>query len=200
MPVCNYNFRRDSFTIGSYAVIQSYTRPTWMTVPNRTSGPSNLTTGRIAAALGRFTGILPQVALLYTTNTCFTGPIPVQIPNCVSIGSAVFAQLTAESRYTSQRAASFPLNWLIPTTWSEAPHLIHLIVFSLDFVLSCVCQLVLKNYDDDDDDDDDDGCMGPPKTSTQTASRWFAVFAGLTTVTDRPTDRQTDHRPTTRSV
>jgi len=26
------------------------------------------------------------------------------------------------------------------------------IVFSLAFVLSCVCQLVLKNYDDDDDD------------------------------------------------
>jgi len=30
------------------------------------------------------------------------------------------------------------------------------IVFSLAFVLSCVCQLLLKNYDDDDDDDDDD--------------------------------------------
>jgi len=28
------------------------------------------------------------------------------------------------------------------------------IVFSLAFVLSCVCQLVLKNYDDDDDDDE----------------------------------------------
>jgi len=27
------------------------------------------------------------------------------------------------------------------------------IVFSLAFVLSCVCQLVLKNYDDDDDDE-----------------------------------------------
>jgi len=27
------------------------------------------------------------------------------------------------------------------------------IVFSLDFLLSSVCQLVLKNYDDDDDDD-----------------------------------------------
>ena len=31
------------------------------------------------------------------------------------------------------------------------------IVFSLAFVRSCVCQLVLKNYDDDDDDDEDDG-------------------------------------------
>jgi len=30
--------------------------------------------------------------------------------------------------------------------------IVYCIVFSLNFVLSCVCQLVLKNYDDYDDD------------------------------------------------
>jgi len=39
----------------------------------------------------------------------FFGPIQVQIPNGISMGSAVYAQLRAESRYTLQRAARFPL-------------------------------------------------------------------------------------------
>jgi len=41
-------------------------------------------------------------------NACFLGPSVVQIPNGISIGSAVFAQITAESRYTLQQAAHFP--------------------------------------------------------------------------------------------
>jgi len=42
------------------------------------------------------------------SKTQFIGPTRVHISNSISIGSAVFAQLTTESRYTSQRAAPFP--------------------------------------------------------------------------------------------
>jgi len=35
----------------------------------------------------------------------------------ISIGSAIVAQLTAESRYTLQRAASFPLK-IAPSQWA----------------------------------------------------------------------------------
>ena len=56
----------------------------------KTSGQSNLTRGRIAAAHGRFSGIR-QVALeCIPANTWFLGPTGVQIPNGISIGSAVF--------------------------------------------------------------------------------------------------------------
>jgi len=40
---------------------------------------------------------------------CFLGRTGVHIPNEISIGSAIFAQLTAESSYTLQWAASFPI-------------------------------------------------------------------------------------------
>ena len=75
-----------------------------------TSGQCNLTTGRIAAAYGRFNDIR-QVAPVYTPlNTCFLRPTWVQIPNGISIGSAVVAQIMAERSYTSQWAAlSLPL-------------------------------------------------------------------------------------------
>ena len=42
-------------------------------------------------------------------NTWLLGPIEVQVPNGISFDSAIFAKLTAESRYTLQRAAPFPL-------------------------------------------------------------------------------------------
>jgi len=60
---------------------------------------------RIAAAHGRFSGIHQVATVCIPSNTCFLGPTRVQIPNGISIGSAVFAQLTAESRYILQRAA-----------------------------------------------------------------------------------------------
>jgi len=48
----------------------------------------------------------------------------VQISNGISIDSAVFAQLTAEYRYTLQRAASFPLK--LPLPWVHMdPHITH---------------------------------------------------------------------------
>ena len=74
-----------------------------------TSGQSNLTTGRIATAHGRFNGIHHVAPLCTVPNTCFLGAAQIQIPNGISIGSAVCAQLTAESRYTLQQAAPFPL-------------------------------------------------------------------------------------------
>jgi len=59
-----------------------------------TSGQINLTTGRIAAAHGRFNGIR-QVALVCTLpNTCFAGSTRVQLQNSISIGSAIPAGLT----------------------------------------------------------------------------------------------------------
>jgi len=48
-------------------------------------------------------------ANVHPPNTCFLQPTLVQIPNVISIGSAVFAQVVAESRYTLQQAALSPL-------------------------------------------------------------------------------------------
>ena len=42
------------------------------------------------------------------SNTRFPGPTQLSIPNCIWIGSAVFAQLTAESPFTLQWATTFP--------------------------------------------------------------------------------------------
>ena len=65
-----------------------------------TSGQSNLTTGRIAAARGRFSGIR-QVTPVCTPHahhtTCFLGTTRVHNPNGISIGSTIFLQLTASS-------------------------------------------------------------------------------------------------------
>jgi len=44
------------------------------------------------------------------SNTCFLGPTRIHIPNGISIGSAIFAQLTAERLYTLQWAAPPPSN------------------------------------------------------------------------------------------
>jgi len=73
-----------------------------------TSGQSNLTTGRIAAAHGRFNGIRQVAPVCTLSNTCFHGPTRVQILNSVLISSAIFAQLTTECPYTLQSAAPSP--------------------------------------------------------------------------------------------
>jgi len=46
------------------------------------------------------------------------------IPNCILIGTAVFAQLTAESPYTSQWTVLFPFK-NDPSRGESGPHLIH---------------------------------------------------------------------------
>jgi len=46
-------------------------------------------------------------------------PTGVHIPNDISIGSAIFAQLTAESPYTLQWAAPSPQNCLCMEFWTS---------------------------------------------------------------------------------
>jgi len=92
----------------------------------------------------------------------------VHIPNGTSIGSAVFAQLTAEGPYTIQCAAP--------------PSKLPLLVGYLDPRLVYVVPWVHRSpY---------------PKRHLDR----FSGFAGLTIVTDRPTDRPTDHAPTSVTI
>ena len=59
------------------------------------------------------------------SNTWFLGPNRVQIPNGISIGSAMYAQLTADCRYTLQWDAYSPQK-IYPFPWGDLdPHLIH---------------------------------------------------------------------------
>jgi len=94
-------------------------------------------------------------------NTCFLGPTRVQMPNDILIGSAIFAQLTTESRYTLQRLPlplplklllhteiSTPVQYMVPFRWAH-----------------------------------------PSQQSKRHLDRFNRFFAGLTTVTDRQTDR-----------
>jgi len=57
-------------------------------------------------------------------NTCFLEPTRVQIPNGISIGSAVFVQLTAQHLYTLQWAVPFPPKMPLPMGDLD-PHLTH---------------------------------------------------------------------------
>ena len=79
---------------------------------------------RIAAAHGRLNRIR-QVAPLYTPSSiCFFGPTRVRTPNGTSVGSAVFAQLTAQGPYSLQWAAPFPSK--LPIRMGALhPYLIH---------------------------------------------------------------------------
>jgi len=92
------------------------------------------------------------------SNSWFLGPVQARSPNGITIGSAVFAQVTAECPYTLQWAALLPPQnypWGILThiyTWFPG----------LTRVLNPNSILIGS-----------------------------AIFAGLTSVTDRPTDRQT---------
>ena len=59
------------------------------------------------------------------SNTRFLGPTQVHVPNGISIGSAVFAPLMAESPYTVQWAAPpFPLK-IDPLRGRYRPYLVH---------------------------------------------------------------------------
>ena len=91
------------------------------------SGQSNLTKGRIAAAHERFSGIR-QVALVCTPHTCFLASTQVHNPNGTSIGSAIFAQLTAECRracpgtsFPAKIAHSHEATWTPSNAWFLGP-------------------------------------------------------------------------------
>jgi len=97
-------------------------------------GQSNLTLDRIAAADGRFIPFR-QVApmcppiwahwrhLANTIELVLPSFHPIHNPNGKSIGSAVSAQLTAESPYTLQWV-TFPPE-IAPSHRGSEPHLIH---------------------------------------------------------------------------
>jgi len=59
------------------------------------------------------------------SNTLFLEPIQAHNPNGISISSSVFAQMTADSPYTSQWNAPFSAQ-NFPFPWGDLnPHLIH---------------------------------------------------------------------------
>jgi len=80
------------------------------------------------------------------SNTCFLGPTQVHNLNGISIGSAIFAQMTAQCPYTVQWATPSPLKIAPSHPMGDVnPHLIH-------------------------------GSLGPPESSTQTASQLVRPF------------------------
>ena len=96
------------------------------------------------------------------SNTRFRGRIRAHNPNGISIGSAVFAQMTAECPYTLQWRAPLPLK-IAPSHGDLDPG---------NHVLTWF--------------------PAPTRVSNPNGiSIGAAVFAGLTNVTDRQTDRQT---------
>ena len=132
-------------------------------------------------------------------NTYFLRPTRVHNRNNISIGSAIFAQLTAECRRACP-AVSFPIK-MAPshgTIWT--PHLIH---GSMDRPISR-SNLPFPSRDMDPYLIHDS--LSPPESWTQAASRSVQSFCGAHYVdrpttdlqTDRQTDRLTDHA--TRSV
>jgi len=72
------------------------------------------------AAHARFNRIRQVAPTCTQSNMCLLGPTRVHIPNGISIGSAVFAQLTAESPYSLQWAAPFPVK-IAPLAWGSGP-------------------------------------------------------------------------------
>jgi len=112
-----------------------------------TNGRSSLTQGRITAADGWFICIhhmapvcppmtahghhlVKTIELVYIGatwwihfNLCFLWPTWIHNPNGKLIGSAVFAQITAECPYTLQCDAPFPPK-IAPSHRGSGPHLI----------------------------------------------------------------------------
>ena len=95
------------------------------------------------------------------SNTWFLGSTRLSIPNGISLGSAVFAQLTAESPYTMQWATLSPK--LPLPTGRSGPHLDSYLIH---------------------------GSLGPPESIMQTASRSVQPFCRAHD-RDKSTERQT---------
>jgi len=78
-----------------------------MSMKLQTSGQSNVQKGRIAAAHGRFYRIRQVAPMCTHSSTWLLGPTPVHMPNDISIGSAVFAELmTVTDRPTDHATLS----------------------------------------------------------------------------------------------
>jgi len=89
-------------------------------------------------------------------------PMRVHDPNCISMGSAVFAQTTADCPYTLQWDALSPQN--CPFLWGIWTAILYMVPWV------------------------------HPSPQPKDISIGAAVFAGLTSVTDRQTDRPTDRQ------
>ena len=105
-------------------------------------------------------------AISTPANAWFLESTGVQILNGISIGSAVFAQLAAEGRYTLQRAASVPLKIASSHGGSE-PNLI----YTWFLVVSDIAIFVLKR-----DVKLTNVVPWPTQISTQTTSRSVQPF------------------------
>ena len=66
----------------------------------------------------------PGGANVHPSNTCFYGPTQVHISNEISIGSAIFAQLTAEQPYLYNGPTLFPFKIALHMG-DQDPHLTH---------------------------------------------------------------------------
>ena len=107
---------------------------------------------------------LPMGDLDLPCNTWCFRPMRVLNANGTSIGSVVFAQMTATCLYFTM-VCLFPPSKLSLPMLASGPHVIR-------------------------------GSLGPPKSGTQMATWSFQpFFAGLTSVTDWQSDRQTDRPP-----
>jgi len=147
-------------------------------------------------------------------NTYFLGPSRVQNANGISISSADFVQLTAEIYYTLQCTSlynyTFPCE-IAPSIWGSGPHLIHGSLGPPKYqpkwqpFLRSSRQNIPMPYNEPT-------FLPPLKIvpyggSGAPSNKWFlwpaqvlnpnsisissAIVAGLTTVTDGQTDRQT---------
>jgi len=80
--------------------------------------------GCIGAERGRFNRIRQVSPMCTPSNARFFGPSQVHIPNSTTIGSAIFAQLTADNPYTLQWAAPCPPPSKLTMHGVSGPHLI----------------------------------------------------------------------------
>jgi len=144
---------------------------------------------------------------MHPSSTCFLGPIRVHKTKSISIGSAIFAQLTAECHWTCL-GMSFTLKiapshrptsntWFLEHT-SQQPkqQLDRSSRFCTDhrkvsLYFTMAHPFLPQNCPFPWGDVDSHlvhGSLGPLESFTQTTSR-FSRCCRLTTVTDRPTDR-----------
>jgi len=97
-----WNLWRQAFSARTGQPYMSQQNTSW---EMKTSGQSNLTISRIAAAHGWFSGIRQVAPVSTLPNTCFIRPTWVHIPNGISIGSAVFTGLTTVTDHATRSVA-----------------------------------------------------------------------------------------------
>jgi len=150
----------------------------------------------MTATHGQFNGIRQVAPVCTPPNTCFLGTTIVQIPNGISIGSAFFAQLTAERPYTlhgppfPSQNCLFPWGIWTPSNMISWAHLSPQPKWDLNWYtaifaqITSECPIPLKIAHSH-------GGSGPHPIHGSTRvlnpnsiSISSAVFAGLTTVRD----------------